>query len=272
MTKEGMIQFLRLNLDIPDSDNLDPETLYDPLLLQMTDEELLLYLNIALSQEAFAEDVKNMTLGRNPPPLSSLELRFIYRLMLVTKRLLYFALATRSAPKVDLGADNNNYLRQNQRFEHYMKLIAAIDEELKRLGTEDNDGGGGTGGVAMTYDTTLVERYYTPYNQQKRPLPQVRISIARLDDVIPDVLEVTWKTSYISKFFSYKLWVSKTPILVNGKISPDAKVVFSTHDPHERSHRLTDTEESYYIAVSVTTLEGLTGYDQVFYEPEVIEP
>jgi len=58
------------------------------------------------------------------------------------------------------------------------------------------------------------------------------------------------------------------------RISPDAaRLVFETNNPHERSFRISvedTTETSYYIAVSVTTMEGLTGYGQVIYRPEEV--
>jgi hypothetical protein len=148
-----------------------------------------------------------------------------------------------------------------------MTLIAAVDEEL-RDGI-NADGGGGTGGVVTTYDVTLPERYFTKYNRDKRPVPKVNIKIINIAD---GIIEFSWVTSYISKFYSYRVWVSENNILDlfgGGIISKEAQKVFETNDPHRNYFKVgeVDMTKSYYIAVGVTTMEGLTGYNQFIYEP-----
>jgi hypothetical protein len=206
------------------------------------------------------------------PSLNDIPQGQIYTLILYAKKELYFALATRAAPKVDIGADNNNYLKQDQRFKHYMTLIAAVDEEL-RDSVINTDGGGGTGGVVMTYDTTLPERYFTKYNRDKRPVPKVNIKIINIAD---DIIEFSWVTSYISKFYSYRVWVSENNILdlfSSDSISKEARKVFETDNPHKNHFRVdgVDMTKPYYIAVGVTSMEGNTGYSQFVYEPPEID-
>lgn len=53
----------------------------------------------------------------------------VYPIVLLAKKELYYTLAVKEAPLYDIGADNNNYLKRSQRFDHYMKLIAQVDSE-----------------------------------------------------------------------------------------------------------------------------------------------
>lgn len=115
MTVEQMIQFLRLSVYVQDKDKV---VTVDEQYLCMTDEDLLLYLNLALSRNF--SDV---------PSLEYLPEDAVYPIILLAKKELYYTLAVKEAPLYDIGADNNNYLKRSQRFDHYMKLIAQVDSE-----------------------------------------------------------------------------------------------------------------------------------------------
>ena len=112
MTVPQIIQFLRLNVNVQNPDGSEG---VDSAYLSMTDEDILLYLNVVLTRD-FADI----------PSLEYLPAQNVYPLVLLAKKELYYALAVASANEYDLGADNNNYLKRSQRFEHYMKLIEQV--------------------------------------------------------------------------------------------------------------------------------------------------
>ncbi len=187
-------------------------------------------------------------------------------LPLYAKRELYFALAVKVAPLEDLGADNNNYIKRDQRFQHYIKLIGQVDDEISGF-LNDGDGaggGGGTNGYVLTYNTTLVDRYATAYNYRALKPPTVSIVVS---GITPHSVEIAWKTSYISKFLNYRVWAGKESIYdpyTEAKISEGIKPIFFSRDPHSSMVRITDLEPNtnYYFVVGATNASDLTGYTQ----------
>lgn len=258
MTVDQMVQYLRLNVIVQDPDD---QEVIDPQYLAMTDEELELFLSMSLSQNAFVDP-----LGFDIPSLDKVPQNQVMLLILFAKKELYFTLATRVAPQVDLGADNNNYIKRDQRFQHYLALIKQVDDEIEDAINDEEDGGGGTNGFVMTYDTTLPNRYFTPYNFDKGNVPTVRGVIQAVTDT---TIEVAWKTSYISEFLHYRVWVSDEPVLDlyggKQKIPKGLRPVYTTKDPHEALCRIEDLEPgtAYYVVVSATAKTGLTGYQQL---------
>ncbi len=141
MTVQQIIQYLRSSMMISDP-NIGEDSAY----LSLTDEELLLYLNV--------------TLGRYYPQVRSADSipnNLIYPVTLLTKKDLFYTLATSTAPLFDLGADNNNYLKRSQRFDHYLKLIAQVEEEYQNY----LENGGEGGSVITTHNVILPTRYST---------------------------------------------------------------------------------------------------------------
>ena len=125
MTVPQIIQFLRLNVNVQNPDGSEG---VDSAYLSMTDEDILLYLNVVLTRD-FADI----------PSLEYLPAQNVYPLVLLAKKELYYALAVASANEYDLGADNNNYLKRDQRFQHYMALVKQADQEYQDY--LDNGGG-----------------------------------------------------------------------------------------------------------------------------------
>ena len=141
MNKAELVRYLRLNVNIQNADVTD--TAY----LSMTDEDIELYLNVVVT--------------RDFPQVLSLDLlpqEDIYPVVLLAKKELYFTLASKDAPLIDLTADNNNQIKRGQRFEHYMKLIAAIDDEYNQY---IEDGGAGARNTLTSYDVLIPDRYAT---------------------------------------------------------------------------------------------------------------
>lgn len=245
MTVDQMVQYLRMNVSIQDPTG----TVQDSAYLSMTNEDIVLYMNIVLT--------------RNYPEIPSLDYlpaECIYPVILLSKKELYFALATKEAPLFDIGADNNNYLKRSQRFDHYMKLIAQVDEEYK-----DYLENGGAGANTLTsFDVLLSDRYATKRNYEKGAIPALSLYVGVVTETS---VEISWRVK-LSRFKEYKVYLSKSPIVdlfnVSQPLSADAKEVVTIGNVHQTSCRIEglipDTE--YYVAVSATEMSSLTGYKQ----------
>lgn len=248
MTVEQMIQFLRLSVYVQDKDKVINQ---DPQYLCMTDEDLLLYLNLAMSRNY--SDI---------PELKYLPESIVYGVIILAKKELYYTLATKEAPLYDIGADNNNYLKRSQRFDHYMKLIAQADKEYDDW--LENGGEDGIGTV-KSYSVTLSDRYGTRYNYENAAVPKVILYIGTITE---NSCEFWWTVKNISRFYRYKVYISKEPIVdlfdLKSHIAKGAKLVAEIKDIHQVRCRVTGLEEktTYYIAVQATNMASLCGYAQ----------
>lgn len=247
MTVEQMIQFLRLSVYVQDKDKV---VTVDEQYLCMTDEDLLLYLNLALSRNF--SDV---------PSLEYLPEDAVYPIVLLAKKELYYTLAVKEAPLYDIGADNNNYLKRSQRFDHYMKLIAQVDSEYG----DWIENGGTDNGTVKSYSVTLSDRYGTRYNYENAAVPTVVLYIGNITE---DTVEFWWSVKNISRFYRYKVYVSKEPIVdlfnLKSHIASGATLVAEIKDIHQLRCRVTGLEQktTYYIAVQATNMASLSGYAQ----------
>lgn len=247
MTVEQMIQFLRLSVFIQDKDKV---VTGDTEYLCMSDEDLMLYLNVALTRNF--SDV---------PSLQYLPNESVFPLVLLAKKELYYTLAVKEAPLFDIGADNNNYLKRSQRFDHYMKLVVQTDKEY-----EDWLENGGTGnGTVQSYSVTLSDRYGTRYNFENSATPTVVLYVGTITE---DTVEFWWNVKNISRFYRYKVYISKEPIVdlfnLNSHIASGATLVAEIKDIHQVRCRVTGLEPNteYYIAVQAVSMSTLSGYAQ----------
>ena len=212
MTKAELVRYLRLNINIQNADVTD--TAY----LSMTDEDIELYLNVVLT--------------RDFPQVPSLDLiptEDIYPVVLLAKKELYYTLASMDAPLIDLTADNNNQIKRSQRFEHYMKLIAAVDDEYNQY---NEDGGAGTRNTLTSYDVLISDRYATRRNYEKGRVPVLSLRVVGVTDT---TVELSWSVQ-LSRFDKYEVYVSDEQIYdefaIMEQISPKAKLVAKITDVH----------------------------------------
>ena len=245
MTVGQLIAYLRMNVSIQDPTG----TVQDSAYLSMTDEDITLYMSVVLTRD-FPEI----------PSLDYLPTEYIYPVILLSKKELYFALATKEAPLFDIGADNNNYLKRSQRFDHYMKLIAQVDEEYK-----DYLENGGAGANTLTsFDVLLSDRYATKRNYEKGAIPALSLYVGAITDTS---VEISWVVK-LSRFKEYKVYISESPIVdlfnVSKPLSSDAKEVVTIRNVHQSSCRIEGLkpDTDYYVAVSATEMSSLTGYKQ----------
>jgi hypothetical protein len=222
----------------------------DPTYLTLTDDDVKLYLEVVRTRD-FAKY----------PTLDLLPTECVYPLILLAKKELYFALATSSAPLIDLVADNNNQLKRGQRFEHYYKLIALVDTEYNQY---IKDGGAGTHNTLTSYDVLLSNKYYSKRNYELGVVPALFLSVEGLS---ANTVEIQWEPT-VGRFLNYRVYISKTPILdlfADEVVSKDAMLVKTIFDSKKTMCRLEglEPETEYYILVSVQDKTTLTGYQEI---------
>lgn len=258
-----LITLLRssVNVQSPDDESIDPAY------LAMTDDDLELFIKLGVTR-AFPDidDLNDLPEGSD------------YAIILLAKIELYTKLAVLKADKVDMGADNNNYLKQDQRFTHYMKLVQAAKDQYDDW--LENEGQG----QVSSYDVLLSNRHYTQRNYEKQVTPKVSLKI---EETTADSISFSWSVKNTSHFGRYKVYMSTSPIvdiykdgaLYSDKICEGAQCLVSTSNIRNNHHRVEDltSGELYYIAVfsiernqvfgyaekSVTTLEELEDEDEV---------
>lgn len=253
LTVEDMIKTLRQGVNVTDAEGVE-----DPAYSAMTDEDLLLFIKMAVSRDyPDIEDLEDLPNGSQ------------YGIILLAKVELYLRLAVVMADQYDIGADNNNYLKRSQRFSHYMKLAEEARTEYENYVADASSGGLlGSGGV-QTYDLLLASRHYSARNYKLAQTPVVKIKIGQVTN---DSVEFNWSVKNSDFFGLYKVFISETPIVdlhkegmnLENKISEGAKLVKSTRNIRECYHRVTGLkpDTTYFLAVFSQERNGLFGYSE----------
>ena len=245
MTKAELVRYLRLNINIQNAEVTD--TAY----LSMKDEDIELYLSVVLT--------------RDFPQVPSLDLipqEDIYPIVLLAKKELYFTLASIDAPLIDLIADNNNQLKRSQRFEHYMKLIAIVDEEYNQY---NEDGGAGTRNTLTSYDVLISDRYATRRNYEKGFVPTLSLRVMNVSDTS---IELSWSVQ-LSRFEKYEVYISEEQILdeynIHEPVSSKAKLVAKILNVHQNKCRIEGLLPNtiYHMRVAATDKSSLAGRTEI---------
>lgn len=257
LTVEELVKILRssVNVQVPVEEGSE-ETITDPTYLTMTDDDITLFIKLGVSR-AYPDvtDLADLPSGSE------------YPITLLAKIELYTKLAVVKADKVDMGADNNNYLKQSQRFSHYMKLV----EEARTQYDDwlENEGVNGGQGVC-SYDVLLSNRHYTQRNYEKQVRPKVSLKI---DQVTSDSVDFHWGVTNTSHFGRFKVYMSKNPIVdmyregatYDKKIAEDVKLLLSTGNIRNTFHRVGNLESdtTYYVAVISIERNQVFGYSEM---------
>jgi hypothetical protein len=251
MTTEQIVQFLRLSINIS-----DPDGGAGAKYLSLSDGELALYLGIALSQPAFTDAAGFV------PALGALEPAHLYLLACVAKKELYLALAAKAAPSRDMGADSNNYLKNDQIFQHWLALAKQAGSDAEKAA--EDLAGAGAGGVLSTYDVVASSRFYTGYNRDRAPIPLVRISA---DSVGLAEAEISWALARVRRFYGADVYCGVSPILDMHSENPvgGAASLYHTGDVRQTRCRIEGLEPDtpYYVAVAVCGQSGAKGYSEI---------
>ena len=235
-------------------------TVTDPNYLTMTDDDLTLFIKLGVTR--FLPDVQDL----NDLPDGS-----EYAVVLLAKIELYLKLAVARAEKVDMGVDNNTYLKQSQKFEHYMKLVDEANGRYKDWLA--NEGAELSGiGIVNTYNVLLSNRHYSNRNCELQPAPKVKVKVNRVD---LDSVEFSWGVSNFSHFGRFKVYFSRETIIdpfadgstYDSLISPDAQCVVSTTDIRKVAHRVMGLtpDTDYHIAVVEIERNRVFGYSEVLF-------
>ena len=112
---------------------------------------------------------------------------------------------------------------------------------------------------------TLSDRYGTRYNFENSATPTVVLYVGTITE---DTVEFWWSVKNISRFYRYKVYISKEPIVdlfnLNSHIASGATLVAEIKDIHQVRCRVTGLEPNteYYIAVQAVSMSTLSGYAQ----------
>ena len=257
LTADELVKALRNSVNVQQEES----EVIDPAFLTMSDDDLLLFIKLALSRVDPSADVTDLPEGSE------------YPVLLLAKIELYTKLAVMKADKVDMGVDNNNYIKQDQRFQHYMKLVSAAKEQYDTW--LENEGQG----EVNTYDVLLDSRHYSNRNYEKQVKPKVKLYV---DSVTADSVEFHWKVSNTSHFARFAVYVSESPIIdvfsdgssYKSSIRDSVKQVLSTQDIRNVSKRVSNLmpDTDYYVAViSVERNQVWGGVETSFTTLPVIE-
>lgn len=249
LTMEELVQTLRSSVNVQNEES----EVIDPAFLVMSDEELILFIKLGVSRAyPKVEDLSELPSGAE------------YPVILLSKIELYTKLAVMKADKVDMGVDNNNYLKQDQRFQHYMKLVQTAKEQYDTW--LDNEGQG----EVNSFNVLLDRNHHTSRNYELQMKPKVKVHI---DNVASDCIEFHWNVSNVSHFALFKVYVSESPIVdmfkegafYKDKLSDKAHLILSTHDIRNTFKRVSglSPEVSYHIAVLSVERNQVWGYEEV---------
>ena len=252
LTVKDLIQLLRSSVNVQSEES----EVIDPAYLTMTDDDIELYIKLGVSRA-----YPNVT------DLSDLPSGAEYPIILLSKIELYLKLAVLKADKVDMGADNNNYLKQDQRFKHYMSLVE--EARIEYDSWLENEGVNGGQGVC-SYDVLLSNRHYTQRNFEKQITPKVQLKI---DQVTSEGVYFHWGVTNTSHFGRFKVYISTNPIVdmfkegatYDKKIDSDAVLVLSTQNIRNTYHCVEDLEPdtTYHIAVFSIERNQVFGYSEM---------
>lgn len=249
-TVAHLITLLRNNINI----QYEESGKIDPAYLTMSDEDILLYVNLGIS--------------RCCPGLCSIEYledKFYYPVILLSKIELYTQLAVLKADKVDMGADSNNYIKQDQRFSHYMSLVKHAQQQYENW--LENEGSG----EVNSYNVLLDKRYYTKRNRDSQNIPKVSIYF---DVILDKSASFHWVVKNTIHFFKYIVYIHKeTPVFnpylsgssYKSKINSDSILLLNTLNIRNNFFEVVGLEPDtlYYLCVIAMEQNHLYGYAQL---------
>jgi hypothetical protein len=256
MSIQDILHYLRISVNVQ-----MPDGSIDPAYLSMTDDELMLYLKLGLSQPYFYQ--------QGITELEDVTGNFVYALVLYAKRELYTALAVRVAKDVSMSADSVS-MSKSQRYDHYADLARQCNSEIEALTNGSDAALGGTNGVAYTYTYGTPNR---PIVSKYRGEPVIQKLTAKLVGDTSALL--TWMyPTYSASFKQADVYMSQEPIVLyrgfETFVSDTAEKIGTTKDLSVHSFMVNDLEADthYYFAVAASDTKGKCGYAQT----ELITP
>jgi hypothetical protein len=241
--EQKYVDYLRksLRLQAPDVET-DPAYVF-------SDEDLLQILD-------FVTPSHNSEFTTDTLPVSEANL-----VMLLAKKEVYYRLATSTAPFYPLSAEGAS-LQKNVRFDHYMALIKQVTEDYESL-TGGGSGGGDTGGLVETYESTVFGKAYVRRNYNFAETPKIELTLSGITD---KSVNLEW-TKAGRKFGAYSIYLAKERIIDEYALNPiksNSPTALYT-DIHRTRARidnlLPDTE--YFIVVKVSLTNGMSNHAEL---------
>lgn len=234
----------------------DPNIVEDSEFIALTDEQIQSILLISAS--------------KCRANISNLKEEDLYKVVLVTKKEIYYRLALKSAPLYTIEGDAGS-LNRSERFEHYYDLIAIVEEEyanyIKEL--ENNRDVSNTDNYGQNYtqgEIFLSSRYFSQRNMKHATKPQI---VLKQDKVYKDHVELSWQILRLNQLKKIELYINKDRVIdpydLNNLITPSSTKVLESQDIHKNMVRIEKLEPSttYHIAVVITELNDLQGYSEI---------
>lgn len=258
LSLEDMVTLLRSSVAIQYKES----EIIDDKYLAMTDEEIILFIKWGVSR-AFPE----------VSSLSELEEGSEYPILLLAKVELYHKLAILRSEKVDLGADNNNYIKNSQRFDHYTKLANYALQEYNDWLENESLGAN----AVSSYNVLLSKRHYSNRNYEYMQTPKVHITI---DNILLDSVDFHWSVKGTSHFARYRVYISENPIIdkfkdgakAEDKVNSDAIKVKSTSNIRDNFHRIDGLKENTEYHIAVFSIERNTVFGCAEITFKTLEP
>ena len=260
MNTKELVEYLKTSLFV-----IDPETGNnindDPEYIALSDSHLENVLRVAMS---------NVDSSKTIDDIEDID---VYPVVLLSRREIYYTLATKSAPLYDMsvaGSGGTSSISRNQRFNHYMKLIEGINDEYK-LYISTGQGGRALQSSDVVGEVLLSSRYFTQRNYNLAKKPKVKLVI---DTIYPNEVEIHWEKISVGRFKQFKVYIGEdTPIIdkyEDGLIKEGSKLIKSISDFHTRHFRISDLkpETEYHIAIVIEEMNGLRGYNELTFTTE----
>ena len=253
LTIEDLIKLLRDSVNIQNVDD-EGNPVVDTSYLSMSDEDITRFIKLGVNRVyPSVSDLNDL-----PSDCST------YAICLLAKIELYLTLAVLKADKVDMGADNNNYLKNDQRFQHYMKLANHAKEEYDSwLENEDK-------GEVNTYELLHTKYSHTKRYYENQQTPRVTLKSA---NVFADSFDIGWDVDRITHFGSYLVYLSKSPIFnmfaegstVESHINGGATLIRQTYDLRNNTKHILGLQPNttYYVCVFAKCRNGVWGSSEI---------
>lgn len=249
LTIDDLVKVLRSSVNVQDPSGSEE---IDPAYLSMTDDDIKLFIKVGVSRAyPDVEDLSELSDGSE------------YPIVLLAKIELYLKLAVLKADKVDMGADSA-YLKQDQRFKHYMSLVEEAREEYDDW--LENEGQG----KIESYDVLLSTRHYTHRNYEKQSTPKVSVTV---DEITTDTLKFHFGVKNSSHFGRFKVYLSESTIIdmhqegayYKDKILGEPTLLVSTGNIRNTNHEVLNLspETDYHLAVIEVERNQVFGYKEI---------
>lgn len=241
--KEVLIRYLRDSLKLQDP-NIENDPDY-----KFSDSELL-------------DVIKMVMLSRDPSfTFDNLPEGEIPLIMILSKREIYWRLATSSAPYYPISAEGAT-LQKNVRFDHYLALIKQLESEYRytlSLGNHID--------ISKTQGELILDsRYFSHRNKVLAKDIQIRLNV---DNVKTNSVDISWSITNLNRprFLRYVIYMDTEPVVdfyEDEVVREETKVKEYTDVRRDKS-RLKNLESNrdYYIALEVREQNGLRAFNQI---------